>query len=173
MPKFIVCALAALCTATALAETELAIIVAIPESFERTDRFFDVCEDTLARGYGCLAHGYDVIRVDLHVTKVLLGPIDKGRMTVEATDGYLRHNSRASEDNRHLFILRKQSEKVDRPPIYFVAEADPILGKACTVFPIEDYLSEAVWLSIETPFVPAEHCYTVREISQLIGNQAD
>ena len=151
----------------------MAIIVAVPESIERTDSFFDVCDDAEAPVYDCWVHGFDVIRVDLEVTKVLLGPIDKGRMTVEATDGYLRHDSRASGDNRHLFILRKVSDEVDRPPIYFVAEADPILGKACTVFPIEDYLSDAVWLSIETPFFPAEHCYTLKEISQLIGNQAD
>ena len=166
--KFVFCTLTMLFAGAALAETELAIVVAVPHSIETTDRVFDVCGDD-----PCFAHGYTVIRVDLEVTSVLLGAIDKGRMTVEATNGYLRHNNRPSGDNRHLFVLRKVPEEADRSEMYFVAEADPILGQACTVFPIEDYLSDALWLSVETPFFPPEHCYTVGQIRQLIADQSD
>ena len=147
MSKFVFCTLTALFSGAALAETELAIVVAVPHSIETTDRFFDVCG-----GDPCISHGYDVIRVDLEVTSVLLGAIGKGRLSVEATDGHLRHNNRPSGGNRHLFVLRRVPEEADRPETYFVAEADPIVGQACTVFPIEDYLSDALWLSLETWF---------------------
>lgn len=165
--KFALAALLALLACDALAESELAIVVAVPESIERTDWFFDVCEDE-----PCLAHGYDIILVDLKVTDVLLGPIAKGRMKVRATNRFLFHSHwyPLSRDNRHLFVLRQLSD--DDVARFAAAEADPFVAReACTVFPIEDYLSDALWMSIEVPFFEAENCYTRDRIRKLVDRR--
>ena len=155
------------------AETDLAIVVAIPESFQITDWYIDDddCDN-------CLIHGNEIIVVDLNVTNVLLGSIAKRPLKVAATDGFLRHRNRRSGDNRHLFVLRRLSGDFSlRYKIrYEVAEADPFGAEAdpfvrCTVFPIEDYLSDDLWISYDVPVADAENCYTVNEITRLVNRR--
>lgn len=147
-----------------LAADELAIVVSIPQSITPTDRYYDVCGDT-----PCLAHGYDIVLVEAEVTEVLFGTLQPGRVSVLATDGFLRHNNRPTRENKHLFVLRRSPSEANDAIEYVVAEADPIVGQACTVFSIEDYLSDAVWMSLDAPFAEADHCYTLESLRELIG----
>lgn len=97
MTRLAISGLLAILSGPAIADDELAIIVAIPNSVQTTGSHYDVCEGES----GCLAHGYDVILVDLKVTDILLGSIAKGPITVQATDGFLFFAGRPSGDNRH------------------------------------------------------------------------
>jgi hypothetical protein len=66
--------------------------------------------------------------------------------------------------------LRRSPLEPNDAAEYVVAEADPLVRQACTVFPVEDYLSDAVWMSLDAPFAEADHCYTIEKLLDLIGS---
>ena len=167
--RIAVIAALALLGSAALAKDDLAVVVAIPEAFEETESWFDVCG-----GEPCYAHGFEIVLIDLDVTHVLLGSVARGPMTVAATQGFLWHRKRPKGDNRHLLVLREWPDGLlANQTRWLVAEADPIVGRrACTVFPLEDYLADAVWLGLDVWSFAAEHCHTLREVSTLVARRA-
>ncbi len=154
-------------SAHAQSNGDLIILVAEPLETERAEYYYNVCGDD----DNCLAHGYDGIYVTLNVTEVIYGEYPTGRSIVGATDGFQRHNTEPFGNNSHLFLLRKVSESEMEKAEFVVVEADPIHVRACTVFPIEEYISGEVFMSLDAAFVvEAEHCYTLPEV-RTIANE--
>mgnify|MGYP000459644573 CR=1 FL=1 len=57
--------------------------------------------------------------------------------------------------------------KIGTDLFFEINKSVPIL--VCTVFPIEDYISDKVFLSIEVPFYEATNCYSIGELRSIVG----
>jgi hypothetical protein len=148
----------------AQSDGDLVILIAEPLETESAEFYYNVCGDD----NNCLAHGYDGIYVTINVTEVIYGEYPTGRSIVAATDGFLRHKTEPLGNNSHLFLLRNASASGMERAEFRAVEADPIHVTACTVFPIEDYISGEVFMSLDAAFVvDAEYCYTLQEIRVL------